>query len=138
MLTKEEARKSCNWYVLDATGKTLGRFASEIVKILCGKHRADYTPHAGCCDGVIVVNAGGIVVSGSKEARKKYFYYTGHIGGLRERSYRDVLNSKPEYIITHAVKGMLPQSVRQQMTRLRVFRDDKHGMQAQKPITVNI
>ena len=138
MLTKEEAKSSCSWYVLDASGKTLGRFASEIAKILQGKHRPDYTPHIGTGDGVIVINAAKITVSGTKEARKKYFYHTGHIGGLREHSYREVQKKKPEYIITHAVKGMMPKAARQQIKNLRVFRDDGHGMQAQKPIIVNI
>lgn len=140
-LKKEDAINTSSYYLLDATGMTLGRFASEIAKILRGKHRTDYTPHADSGDGVIVVNAGKVTVTGSKEARKTYHYYTGWIGGLREIAFRLMREKKPEYIIYHAVKGMLPKKsplARKQLKKLYIFRDENHGMAAQKPIPIKM
>ncbi len=129
-----------NWFVFDAEGKTLGRFASEIANVLRGKHKPTYTPSTDCGDGVIVINAEKIAVSGAKEAQKSYVYHTGHVGGQREISYRMMQERKPEYIIEHAVKGMVPRNVlgRQQMRRLRVFAGPEHNLEAQQPITANI
>jgi large subunit ribosomal protein L13 len=140
ILTKEEVKNNRQWYVFDATGKTLGRFAAEIAKILRGKHKTTFTPHIDGGDGVIVLNAGKVYVSGSKPAQKVYRHYTGSIGGMREISYQTMLEKKPEQIIFHAVRGMLPKTKlgRQQLKKLRVYNDDKHDMQAQKPISVNI
>src|SRR5579872_5367683 len=84
LLTKQEAQNSRKWYLFDATGKTLGRFAAEVAKILRGKHRPDFTPYVDCGDGVVIINAEKIAVTGMKRARKIYRSYTGHIGGLRE------------------------------------------------------
>lgn len=139
-LTKEESEQNRKWYLLDAEGKTLGRFASEVAKILTGKHRTDYTPHIDCGGGVIVVNADKIRVTGNKEAQKMYYRYTGHIGGLRETSYRDMMQKNPSHIITHAVKGMVSKTKlgRKQLKKLRVFAESSHNMQAQQPIRVNI
>ena len=138
-LVKKEERKP-NWFVLDATGKTLGRFASEIAKILRGKHKPIFTSHIDTGDGVIVINAEKIKVTGNKEATKKYIYYTGWMSGLREVPYRTMKARKPTYIIEHAVKGMMPHSrlARAQMKKLRIFADDQHDLQAQTPISVNI
>jgi large subunit ribosomal protein L13 len=128
------------WFVLDAAGKTLGRLASEIAKILRGKHKPSYTPYMDCGDGVIVINAEQIEVTGSKEAQKIYRYHTGAMSGMREVPYRTMRARKPQYIIEHAVKGMMPSSRlgRQQMKKLRVFAGKEHSMSAQQPITVNI
>jgi large subunit ribosomal protein L13 len=127
------------WFLLDATGKTLGRFASEIAKVLRGKHRPDFTPHIDCGDGVIVINADKIVVTGSKKARKIYRYYTGSMGGLREIPYATMKDRHPTYPIEHAVKGMMPKSrlARNQMKRLRIYAGAEHDMTAQQPIVVN-
>ncbi len=127
------------WFVLDAQGKTLGRFAAEVAKILRGKHRPDFTPFADCGDGVIVINAEKIAVTGPKKARKNYRYYTGSMSGLRTVSYETMIARHPTYPIEHAVKGMLPKSrlARQQMKRLRIFAGSEHGMVAQQPIIVN-
>lgn len=139
-VSKEEAEKTRKWYLLDASGKTLGRFASEIAKILRGKHKTDFTPHIDTGDGVVIINVEKICVSGSKEAQKSYHYYTGHIGGLRELTYRNLKEQNPEYILMHAVKGMLPKTKlgRAQIKKLRIFKGDNHNMQAQQPIVVNI
>jgi len=134
-VTNEKAQKNHNWIVFDATGKTLGRFASEIAKILRGKHKVDYTPHIDNGDGVIVINADKIKVTGAKEAQKTYYHYTGYVGGARETSYRRMQERKPEYIIEHAVKGMVPKTKlgNSQLKRLRIFKGAEHNMQAQQP-----
>ena len=135
---KEEVKRE--WLVLDASGKTLGRFASEVSKVLRGKHRPDFTPHVDCGDGVIVLNADKIRVTGSKRQQKIYRYYTGSMSGLREIPFETMQARKPAYIIESAVKGMLPKTrlARAQMKRLRVFAGGEHDMEAQQPITVNM
>lgn len=140
-VTKEEALKNRKCYLFDASGKTLGRFASEISKILRGKHKPDYTPNVDTGDVVIIINAEKIKVTGSKEARKVYRRHTGFIGGLRETPYRVMLKKKPEYIIFHAVKGMMQTKsklARQQLKKLHIFIGSEHNMQAQQPMVVNI
>ena len=128
------------WFILDAAGKTLGRFASEITKILRGKHKPDFTTFADGGDGVIVINADKIQVTGTKEAKKVYRYYTGSMSGLREVPYRTMKARKPDYIIEHAVKGMMPKTrlANAQLKRLRIFSGEQHSMDAQKPIQANI
>ena len=128
------------WFILDASGKTLGRLASEITKILRGKHKPTFTPSMDCGDGVIIINAEKIEVTGSKEAQKVYRYYTGSMSGLREIPYRVMKSRKPEYIIEHAVKGMMPKSRlgKQQVKKLRVFAGAEHDLAAQQPIHANI
>lgn len=140
LLTKEEALKERKWYLFDASGKTLGRFAAEIAKVLRGKHKTNFTPHVDCGDGVVVINAEKIVVTGSKEARKIYRSYTGYMGGLREVPYNIMKKKKPEFIIEHAVSGMMPQSrlAKNQLKKLRVFAGSEHNLQAQAPIATNI
>ncbi len=129
-----------DWFVFDASGKTLGRFAAEIAKVLRGKHKPTFTPHADIGDGVIVINADKIKITGRKAATKVYYRYTGHISGLRETPYRKMLEQKPEYVVEHAVHGMLPKTKlgNALKKRLRVFRGSEHKMAAQKPIQVNI
>ncbi len=138
LLSEDEVVHS--WFVLDLAGKTLGRAASEIAKILRGKHKPTYNPAADCGDGVIVLNADKLVVTGNKQAQKNYYYYTGFSSGLRAVPYEVMLKRKPDYIITHAVKGMVPRTKlgRKVMKRLRVYKGAEHDMQAQKPIKVNI
>lgn len=138
ILKKEEPKRA--WYILDASGKTLGRFASEVTKILRGKHRTDYTPHVDCGDGVIIINAEKIVVSGAKEAQKMYTYYTGYMSGMREIPYRQMMDKNPTYIIRHAVEGMMPKTrlAKAQVKKLRIFKGEQHDMQAQQPITATI
>ncbi len=128
------------WFILDAAGKTLGRFASEVSKILRGKHRPDFTPFADTGDGVIVINADKIHVTGSKRVQKTYRYYTGAMSGLREVPFETMVARNPGYIIERAVWGMMPKSrlAKQQMRRLRVSKDAEHEQQAQKPVTVSI
>ncbi len=136
---KKEDRQ-LNWLVFDAEGKTLGRFAAEIAKVLRGKHKPTFTPNVDMGDGVIVLNAEKIKVSGSKASRKIYRRYTGHIGGMREVPFNIMQARKPEYIIERAVSGMLPKTKlgNAQRKRLRIFAGKEHKMDAQKPIAVNI
>ena len=129
-----------DWFVLDASGKTLGRFASEVTKLLRGKHRPDFTPHVDCGAGVIIINAEKVRVTGAKAAQKIYRYYTGYMSGMREIPYRQMLAKKPEYILEHAIQGMMPKSrlARAQLKKLRIFKGSKHDLDAQQPIVANI
>lgn len=128
------------WFLLDAEGKTLGRLASEIASILRGKHKPTFTPHIDTGDGVVIINAEKVSVTGAKEANKLYRHYTGHIGGLREIPYRRMKERHPTRIIEHAVKGMMPKTKlgRAQLKKLRIFAGAEHNLQAQKPIAVEI
>lgn len=139
-LTKKQALDSRNWFELDATGKTLGRFAAEVAKILMGKHRCDYTPYVDTGDGVVILNADKIKVTGMKHARKIYRSYTGFMSGLREVPYETMLARKPTHILWHAISGMMPKTRlgRQQLKKLRIHAAKEHNVKAQKPVTLNI
>ncbi len=140
VLTKEQATSGRKWFLLDASGKTLGRFASEVAKVLIGKHKPSYTPNVDDGDGVVVINASKIKVTGSKAAQKKYRYYTGAVGGLREVPYEVMIARRPEFIVEHAIRGMMPKSRlgRAQLKKLRIFAGEEHTMDAQQPVVVNI
>ena len=140
LLTKEQAISSRKWYLFDAAGQNLGRFASEVAKILRGKHRPDYTPHVDCGDGVVIINADKVAVTGMKEARKLYRQYTGFVGGYREVPLATMRARKPCYLLEHAIKGMMPKTRLggQQVKKLRIFAGTEHSMQTQKPIPVSI
>lgn len=129
-----------NWLVFDAKGQILGRFASELAKVLRGKHRVDFTPSADMGDGVIVINAEQVRVTGSKAARKVYRRYTGYMGGLRETSYQTMLERNPTHIVEHAVQGMMPKTrlSKRQLKRLRVFAGTEHDLTAQQPQLVQL
>ena len=127
------------WYLVDAEGKTLGRLATEIATVLRGKHKPTFTPHVDGGDFVIVVNAEKIVLSGKKLDQKYYRYHTGYVGGLKEISYRDMMDKTPEEVISHAVRGMLPKNKlrSRMMPRLRVFAGAEHTHAAQNPEVLN-
>lgn len=126
---------SHNWYVLDADGRTLGSVAAEAATLLRGKHKPTFAPHADCGDFVVVVNAEKVVLTGNKLENKMYYHHTGYIGNLKQVQYKTLMKEKPEFVITKAVKGMLPSSSlgRTQLTRLRVFKGAEHTHQAQQP-----
>ena len=130
------------WYVVDAEGQTLGRLASEVAKVLSGKNKPIYTPHVDCGDFVIVINCDKVVLTGKKLEQKLYRWHTGHPGGLREVKYREMMANKPEEVMMHAVKGMLPKNKMgsQMLTKLRVYKGNEHKQEAQQPevITFNI
>ncbi len=128
------------WYVVDAEGKTLGRLASEIANILRGKNKPIYTPHIDTGDYVIVVNAEKIVTTGKKLDQKIYYHHSDYVGGMKETTLKDMLNKKPEFVMTHAVKGMLPKGPlgRQMLKKLFVYAGPDHKHAAQKPETLDI
>ncbi len=140
LLTKEEAIADRKWFILDAKGKTLGRFASEVTKVLRGKHKPNFTPNVDCGDGVIIINAEKIKVTGAKDAQKIYYYHTHKANGLREVPFRVMLDRKPDHIIREAVKGMMPDSRlgRQQMKKMRIYAGDAHELEAQQPISLTV
>ena len=129
---KEIDRK---WYVVDATGQTLGRLASRIAHVLRGKHKPSFSPHLDMGDHVIVVNADKVAVTGRKEERKVYYRHTGYPGGIRTTSYREMMEKHPERVIAMAVRGMLPRNVlgRRTLKKLRVYAGPEHRHAAQKP-----
>ena len=126
------------WYVVDATGCTLGRLSSEIAKVLRGKNKPTYTPHIDTGDYVIVVNADKIAVTGRKLDQKMYYSHSDYIGGLRETSLKEMLAKKPEKVIELAVKGMLPKGPlgREMFKKLHVYAGAEHPHAAQKPETL--
>lgn len=123
------------WYVVDATGCTLGRLSSEIAKVLRGKNKPIFTPHIDTGDYVIVVNAEKIVVSGKKLDQKIYYNHSDYVGGMKETKLKDMLAKKPEKVIELAVKGMLPKGPlgRQMYKKLFVYAGPEHKHEAQKP-----
>ena len=123
------------WYVVDATDMTLGRLASEIAKVLRGKNKPIYTPTVDTGDYVIVINAEKIKVTGKKLDQKSYWHHSDYIGGQKETTLRKMLQEKPERVIEHAVKGMLPKGSlgRQMFTKLHVYAGPEHEHAAQKP-----
>jgi large subunit ribosomal protein L13 len=128
------------WYVVDAEGQTLGRFATEIAKILRGKNKPIFTPHVDTGDFVIVVNAEKIKVTGNKLDSKIYRHHSGYVSGLKEITLRSLLAKKPTEAVRHAVKGMLPKNAlgRQTFRKLKVYAGPEHKHHAQKPEAVEI
>ena len=128
------------WYVVDAEGKTLGRLASEVAKVLRGKNKAIFTPHIDTGDYVIVVNAEKIKVTGKKMDQKIYYHHSDYVGGMKETTLREMLNKHPERVIEFAVKGMLPKGPlgRQMLTKLHVYAGPEHKHEAQKPEVLDI
>ena len=128
------------WYVVDATGHTLGRLASEVANVLRGKNKPIYTPHMDTGDYVIIVNAEKIKVTGRKLDQKIYYHHSDYVGGMKETKLKDMLAKKPEYVITLAVKGMLPKGPlgRQMFRKLHVYTGAEHKHEAQKPEVLEI
>lgn len=128
------------WYVVDAEGKTLGRLASEVANVLRGKKKPIYTPHIDTGDYVIVVNADKVVTTGKKLEQKKYYHHSEYVGGMKEATLKEMMQKKPEFVITHAVKGMLPKGPlgRQMLKKLHVYAGPEHNHAAQKPEVLDI
>ena len=129
-----------NWLVVDATGQTLGRLATQIATALRGKTKPEYTPHVDTDDFVVVVNAEKISVTGNKRADKRYYRHSGYPGGIKERTLEEMLRRRPEEVIRLAVKGMLPRTRlgRKQLTKLKVYAGPEHPHAAQKPTPMEI
>lgn len=129
-----------DWYIVDATGKTLGRLASEIARRLRGKHKAVYTPHVDTGDYIVVVNAEKVHVTGNKRADKVYYHHTGYIGHMKSITLEDQLTKAPERVIESAVRGMLPKNPlgRAMFKKLKVYAGGEHKHAAQQPQPLEI
>jgi large subunit ribosomal protein L13 len=128
------------WFIVDAEGQTVGRLASKVAKIIRGKYKTCYTPHADCGDNVIVVNAEKIAFSGTKLEDKEYVRFSGYPGGQRFTAAKDMLKNHPERLIEKAVKGMLPKNTlgRQLYRNLKVYKGSEHKHEAQQPTSLNL
>jgi large subunit ribosomal protein L13 len=124
-----------DWYVIDASGKVLGRLATEIARRLRGKHKPTYTPHLDTGDYVVVINAAAVALTGNKEADKVYHRHTGRISGIRTRSARQLRAEAPGRLLEHAVRGMMPKGPlgRDMLSKLHVYPGAEHPHQAQQP-----
>jgi large subunit ribosomal protein L13 len=136
VMTKAQAQGSRAWWVVDATGKPLGRLASQVAHVLRGKHKPQYTPHEDTGDFVVVVNADKVLLTGSKLDKKFYYRHSGIPGGFRAESYRDLLSRDGTFPVEKAVRGMLPKGVlgRQMITKLKLYATPDHPHVAQKPL----
>ena len=134
MAKKETVERK--WYIIDAAGKPLGRTAAAAATILRGKHRPEFTPHVDCGEFVIIINASKAVLTGKKLEQKFYRRHSGYIGGLKETSYKTLMATKPELAMQLAVKGMLPHNTigDKSITRLKVYANEAHKNEAQKPV----
>ena len=129
-----------DWYVVDASGKTLGRLASEIATRLRGKHKPEYTPHVDTGDYIVVINAEKIGVTGKKASDKMYYRHTGFPGGIKEASFETLIAKKPEQVLELAVKGMMPRTPlgRAMLGKLKVYAGGEHPHTAQQPQSLEI
>jgi large subunit ribosomal protein L13 len=134
------ATRERNWLVVDASGKTLGRLATQIADALRGKRKPEYTPHCDVGDFVIVVNAEKVAVTGNKRQEKRYYRHSGYPGGLRSRTFEEMIERRPEEVLRLAVKGMLPRNRlgRQQLRKLKIYAGPDHPHQAQQPAVMEV
>ena len=139
-MKKQEALSQRRWYVIDGQGKILGRMATEIARVLRGKHKPTFTPNQDAGDFVIVINARGVKLTGAKLQDKVYYRHTEYPGGIRERSAAEMLRIKPEELVRLAVRGMLPKNrlSRKLVTKLKVYAGPEHPHSAQKPQPLTI
>lgn len=128
------------WHIVDAEGQTVGRLSSKVAKIIRGKHKVNFTPHADCGDNVIVINAEKVSFSGTKLVNKTYVRYTGYPGGQKMTSAEELLRKHPERLIEKAIKGMLPKNKlgRKLFTNLKVYVGTEHNHEAQKPTLLDL
>ncbi|MGQ9842678.1 MAG: 50S ribosomal protein L13 [Spirochaetota bacterium] len=132
-LKKSQIEKK--WYIIDAEGKVVGRLAAEIAHVLRGKHKSSFSPHLDMGDNVIVINADKVLMTGKKPQEKEYFFHSKYPGGSRFVNIRKMLEKKPEYVLYHAVRGMMPKNklARQLMGNLKIYAGSDHPHKAQKP-----
>ncbi len=128
------------WIVVDAAGQTLGRLATRVASIIRGKTKPEFTPNTDTGDFVIVINAEKIAIANKREENKEYFHYSGYPGGLKIRSYRELMEKKPEYVLEHAIHSMLPKSRlgKKICKKLKVYRGSQHPHAAQTPSTLSL
>lgn len=124
------------WLLIDADGMVLGRLATEVAKLLSGKHKPIYTPHVDTGDYVIVTNVDKMVLTGKKLEQKRHYHHTGYPGGLKSVDYKTIMAKTPERALEYAVKGMLPKNAlgRKMIKKLRVYSGENHGHEAQQPV----
>lgn len=124
-----------NWYVVNADGKILGRFAANIARFLRGKHKVEYTPHVDIGDYLIIINAKKICVTGNKFTNKIYYHHTGYPGGIKKLTFKEMFSRNPERIIENAVRGMLPKSSlgREMYRKMKIYSGNEHKHEAQNP-----
>lgn len=129
-----------SWYIVDATGKTLGRMSTEIAKVLRGKQKPLFSPHMDCGDFVIVVNAQDVHVTGNKMEDKYYYRHSGYPGALKKKPLKDIMKEKPEEVIKKAVAGMIPRNKlkKQVLMKLKIYKGSEHPHEAQKPKPLTI
>ena len=134
------ANRQRDWYVVDAEGKTLGRLATQIADTLRGKRKPEYTPHCDVGDFVVEVNAEKVAVTGNKREHKRYYRHSGYPGGLRSRTFEEMIERRPEEVLRLAVKGMLPRTRlgRQQLRKLKIYAGPEHPHQAQQPKAMEV
>ena len=139
-LTKEQANAQRGWVLVDAKDQTLGRLSTRVATLLRGKHKPDWTPHVDNGEYVVVINAERIVLTGRKLSDKKYYRHSGYPGHLKEVSAGRMLETHPERVIEHAVRGMLPKNKlgRSLLQKLKVYAGDKHPHQAQQPEAIEL
>ena len=138
MAKKEEIER--NWYVIDADGQILGKLAVAAAKLLMGKNKPIFTPHVDCGDFLVIVNAGNVKLTGKKAQQKTYQSYSGYPGGLRKRTYEEMMQKKPTFVIREAVRRMLPKNKlgRKMLKKLKVYKAAKHRHEAQNPQEISI
>lgn len=124
------------WVLFDANNQTVGRLASEVARILRGKHKVDFVPHLDCGDNVVIINADKVNFTGRKWAQKFYYHHSGYVGGIKATAARDMLERKPERILEHAIKGMLPHNKlgRKVFNNVKIYAGSEHPHEAQKPV----
>ncbi len=136
MATKNTVVRS--WYIVDAADKPLGRVASAVAMILMGKNKPTYTPHVDCGDFVVIINAEKVKLTGAKRENAKVYNYSGYPSGLRVRTYGEVLDKQPEYLVEKVVKGMLPKTRLKLWRKLKVYAGPNHPHAAQQPVAIDL
>ena len=139
-LSSNKKTSNKNWILVDADGQNLGRFASKIAKILRGKYKTNFTPHADCGDNVVIINASKVAMSGNKMDAREIFSYTGYPGGQKRISPRKMLEKNGTSVVRHAIKGMLPKNKlgASILRNCYIFSLDQHDKEAQKPTSLNL
>ncbi len=128
------------WYLIDAKNKILGRLISKIAIILIGKNKSNYLPYVDNSDYVVLINASKILVTGNKYRDKKYYFHSGYVGNLKEVSFMNMFKKSPEFIIKHAIKGMLPKNKlsNRKLKKIKIYSGNYYKQYAQKPILINL
>lgn len=136
MATKDKVTRQ--WFIVDAADKPLGRVASQVAKILMGKHKPTYTPHVDCGDFVVIINAEKAELTGNKRLKGRVHHYTGHIGGFKSTTYGEMMDKKPAQLMERVVKGMLPKTRLKLHRKLKVYAGPEHPHAAQRPVAIDV